>query len=523
MNKSRKPEPKPLSFSTTMRNPHRIVSFLNALVPFENRVLTHDIIMKIVNNVIRDKLYKPMYITRNPLLKTIYEDESMIFTEEQLSEIIENSPQNHKEAGFDSGWDSRFDTWYKLSMEFGFVSYAINEPIKISNVGHMLIDAYNEESINEEKIQNVFLNSLMKYQTNNPYRKNANENTPLILLLEVLKLLKEDTEENGAGVFRKELSLFICWKDKDSYSLYQKIKEIRRLKKFNYSDEYMYDICLDLLNANSDKKQRFKIEQITGEAVDEYIRKMRSTGIISLRGGGKFIDFNMIEEEKINYILSNYVNQPTFLNKQDYFNYIGTIDFNILNLEKSKIMDIDEIRKKALFKYSEIYSPEEIFSELKKVCNKKESTDLLLRTIPGPARLEFLTSIALVQQFKGLQVNPNYIIDDEGLPTTTALGSLADIVCYEEDCGTLVEVTLMTSKKQVNDEIIPIKRHLLEFKTKNKVHNSFSIFVAPRVHPDAKDMADWFKHRDNVDILTYNIDEFIGAISENSRISDLLY
>lgn len=523
MKNSRKSEPKPLSFSTTMRNPHRIVAFLNALVPFENRILTHEIIMKIVNNVIRDKLYKPMYITRNLSLKKIYEDELMVFTEEQLFEIIENSPQNHKEAGFNAGWDSRFDTWYKLPMEFGFVSYAMNEPIKISNVGHMLIDAYNEESINEEKIQNVFLNSLMKYQTNNPYRKNANENAPLLLLLEVLKLLKEDSEENGAEVFRKELSLFICWKNRDSYSLYQKIKEIRRLNKFNYSDEYMYDICLDLLNVGSDKKKRFKMEQITGEAVDEYIRKMRSTGIISLRGGGKFIDFNMIEEEKINYILTNYANQPTFLNKQDYFDYVGTIDFNILNLEKSKIINIEEIRKKALIKYSKIYSSEQIFNELKKVCNKKESADLMLRTIPSPARLEFLISIALVQQFKGLQVNPNYIIDDEGLPTTTALGGLADIVCYEEECGTLVEVTLMTSKKQVNDEIIPIKRHLLEFKSKNKVSKSFSVFVAPRVHPDAKDMADWFKYRDNIDILTYNIDEFISIISENSRISDLLY
>ena len=226
MKNSRKSEPKPLSFSTTMRNPHRIVAFLNALVPFENRILTHEIIMKIVNNVIRDKLYKPMYITRNLSLKKIYEDELMVFTEEQLFEIIENSPQKHKEAGFNAGWDSRFDTWYKLPMEFGFVSYAMNEPIKISNVGHMLIDAYNEESINEEKIQNVFLNSLMKYQTNNPYRKNANENAPLLLLLEVLKLLKEDSEENGAGVFRKELSLFICWKNRDSYSLYQRNKKI---------------------------------------------------------------------------------------------------------------------------------------------------------------------------------------------------------------------------------------------------------------------------------------------------------
>ena len=91
-----------------------------------------------------------------------------------------------------------------------FVKYAMGEPIRISTTGHMLIDALNEEEPNEDKIQMVFLNSMMKYQSNNPYRKNANSNVPLILLLQVLRLLKEDAEENGAGVFRQELSLFIC-------------------------------------------------------------------------------------------------------------------------------------------------------------------------------------------------------------------------------------------------------------------------------------------------------------------------
>ncbi len=87
-----------------------------------------------------------------------------------------------------------------------------------------MIDALNEEEPNEEKIQMVFLNSMMKYQSNNPYRKNANPNVPLILLLQVLKMLKEDTQENGAGVFRQELSLFICWPDNNAKALYDKNK-----------------------------------------------------------------------------------------------------------------------------------------------------------------------------------------------------------------------------------------------------------------------------------------------------------
>lgn len=53
-----------------------------------------------------------------------------------------------------------------------------------------------------------------------------------------------------------------------------------------------------MLSATDEQRNRFKINQITGEAVDEFIRKMRITGIVSLRGNGRFIDFNSFEIEK---------------------------------------------------------------------------------------------------------------------------------------------------------------------------------------------------------------------------------
>lgn len=229
-----------------------------------------------------------MIVNRTPDLAHILKSDDENYLDRQINFIIEMSPQKHKEAGFDYGWDSRFDTIFKLPMEFGFVRYAMGESIRISTTGHMLIDALNEEEPNEEKIQMVFLNSMMKYQSNNPYRKNANSNVPFILLLQVLKMLKQDTQENGAGVFRQELSLFICWPDNDAKALYNKIKQIRSTVGYSYSDEYMYEICLELLGASDKQRNRFKLSQICGEAVDEYIRKMRTTGIISLRGNGKF-------------------------------------------------------------------------------------------------------------------------------------------------------------------------------------------------------------------------------------------
>ena len=50
-----------------------------------------------------------------------------------------------------------------------------------------------------------------------------------------------------------------------------------------------------------------------------------------------------------------------------------------------------------------------------------ESRNPVLRIIDKPTRLEFLTSIALKQHFVGLTVQPNYHVDDEGLPQSLFL------------------------------------------------------------------------------------------------------
>lgn len=520
----RKAQRKPLSFSTTLRNPERIAGFLHCLLPYEGQILTHDVIMEVIANTIREKVYSTNYIKWQPHLLDIYKSESETFTDAQIEEIIRNSPQIHKEAGFEEGWESRFDTFYKLPMEFGFVSYEKNQRVHISQTGHMMIEGYLTEERDEEKIRNVFLNALMKYQTNNPFRKNANDNVPLILLLQVLKMLKADKEENGAGVFRQELSLFICWPDSDAGALYRLIKQIRREVGYSYSDEYIYDICLGLLGASRMQERRFKMRQICGEAVDEYIRKMRMTGIISLRGNGRFIDYNVWETEKIDYILTRYSNRPGFTAKEEYFSYMGMVDEKIVGMASSAPADTTDIKQQALYKYARHYTKDTVFSELKRVCSKRPSSeDSLLKLLPGPVRLEFLTSIALVQNFRNLDVVPNYVVDDEGLPTGTAAGGRADIVCGNEKYQTLVEVSLMCGRQeQLHSEIVPIRRHLLEEK-KKQGRQTFAVFMAPVIHEDTQEMAAWYKVREDIDIIPLGVHDFTKQIQKAEYIEDLLY
>ena len=518
MPRERSAEYKPLSFSTTMRNPSRIAEFLVCILPYEGQILTNDVIHNVATTLIKRKLYQPMYINRTPRLKAILSEERD-FTDSEVVEIMKNSPQNHKEAGFEKGWPSRFDTWYKLPMEFGFVFYEMNSPIVISTTGHMLIDAHKEEPVNDVKIKNVFLNALTKYQTNNPFRKNANDNSPLVLLLQVIKLLKDDPEENDAGIFRSELSLVICWPNKNAYSLYQKIKELRKNYKFTYGDEVIYEICLKLLGATDEQRNRFKINQITGEAVDEFIRKMRITGVISLRGNGRFLDFNSFESEKIDYILNNYSTYERYATKEDFFKYIGTIDTNIVSLsQKVDESAISDVRIATLIRWANEYSKEDIINELNVVCGRGESRNPILRIIDKPTRLEFLTSIALKQHFSGLNVLPNYHVDDEGLPAFTASGGVADIECYDTDCSSLVEVTLMCARNQATNEMPAITRHLQEAIEQKPGTTIFSMLVAPSIHADSRYMAEFSKHRYGVDIFTFTIEEFIEKIQLHDKI-----
>src|SRR3990167_8086769 len=135
--KKRQSEYKPLLFTTTMRNPERLKDFLTVLSEYDGEILTNGIIDKVAKILIQ------------------------------------------------KGWPSRFDTWFKIAKELGFIWYWPNEEIKFSESGKMLLD--------KEKPENelmVFANAFAKYQRQNPFRRVLNKNVPLILLIQTIKLLE---------------------------------------------------------------------------------------------------------------------------------------------------------------------------------------------------------------------------------------------------------------------------------------------------------------------------------------------
>lgn len=475
---------KPLSFSTTLRNPERISRFLDVLAMFEGQILTNQVIESICCQVLIKKLYKPTGIKGNAQLLSIYNSESQEFTNAQARQILIDNPQKHKEKGFDYGWSSRFDTWFKLLKEFGFCYYKIGIPIEISALGKRLLDAVNSNPVNEDVIHNVFLNSLAKFQTCTPFRQNLNSNVPLLLLLNVIKILRKKLGCEFNGIYRKEISLFLCWKDSDAEALSNYIIELRNAYRFNYSDEFIYEKCLELFldNETTDINQLtryIKMSKLLVESTDEYIRKMRITGVISLRGNGRFLDWNTFETDKINYLIANYTDYSVYEDEKDYYNYISAIDEILFAVEEAQ-PETTELKKHVILKFAKEYTDEKIITELRKLTHRNSKTDdELLRFIDAPVRLEFLSAIALIKYFDNIDVCPNYPVDDEGLPTSTASGGKADIECFQENDSILVEVTLMTgAANQTEHEMTSIEDHLIEA-AENTSNFIFALFFAP--------------------------------------------
>jgi hypothetical protein len=502
--KRRSAEYKPLLFTTTLRNPERLKWFLGVLKEYDGQILTNELAEKIAGELIRIGLYKPTKLTE-AVKKKIKTKEPL--TNKEVAKVLKENPQNHKEAGFNKGWPSRFDTWFKIAKELGFVFYKMGEKIRFSEIGLKLVDSEHPEFE-----QQAFLNAFVKYQSNNPFRRVLNENVPLMLLLQVIKKLNADKDFNNAGISKLELPLVIFWKDNNAEKLYLRIKQLR--KDFGYSPswEIVSEICRGEIMQGEDIVR--DDQSIIVDYPDEFIRKMRLTGLISLRGGGRFIDINKNEQAKVEYVLKTYSKYKKYETEEEYFDYISTVDKNLVSVIVIPITAEEQDRY--LKKWIGVYSWDTIRAEMLNLANKHLTKDEILKYLSGPVKLEFLTALAVKSKFPNVKVIPNYPVDDEGIPTSTAggIGNTGDIECYENLNGILIEVTMSEGRTQTVMEVWPIARHLQEFR--KKTENSMCYFIAPSMFTDSVRQIEYVKNKDNLSIHPKTIKEFLEHLENNA-------
>ena len=526
-----RPEYKPLLYTTTMRNPERLKYMLFILAKFKGQILDDDLATKIVGETIRYGLYRPMKQSEAIKLKWSTTPNGVfseyVLTDNEVDYMILNNPQQHKEAGFAKGFPSRFATIYDLQKELGLAYFTPQKPILISELGEHLLksvevsvsgDEIIYEVVNPEYEQQVFLQAMAKSQRKNPFVRVLNDNIPLLLLLQTIKLLNTDPKQNGAGISRRELPLLIFWKDNNAKALYDRIVKLRKDFGYNPSDEVIIDICINEIMDGNYKK--FDPKSVMVDYPDEFVRKMRITGLISLRGAGRFVDINKNELEKVEYVLKQYSDYQHFISEVAYFDHIAKLDRNLIQI-KSKTVTATNAEK-LLVNWLSQYKWESIKKELSILASNGTSKDSVLKLIAAPTRLEFLTALAIKSRIPNVRVLPNYSCDDEGLPTSTAGGNKGDIECFEQKNGILVEVTMATGRQQTIMEVWPIERHLTDFQ---KERNAQCVFIAPSIFNDSLRQIQFVSYQSNgtKEIRPYTINDFVEYLEKTQKLYSKKY
>ena len=276
------------------------------------------------------------------------------------------------------------------------------------------------------------------------------------------------------------------------------------------SDETILEICDELTLG---RQRSHKDKTIMKEYPDDFIRKMKLTGLITIRGFGRFIDINYNEIGKVFRLITKYSKYKKYKTEKEYFDYMSSVDKELISIGVTqKLSNKKQIQ--LLLKWTDHYTWKNIKKEMLNLAENKRSNDAILKLISGPMRLEFLTAMAIISQYPKIKLIPNYISDDEGLPSSHAPGNKADLECYESGNCILIEVTLLTGTQQNIREMPSITRHLKTIRLINK--NSISFFISPRTHEDSILFSSFIKSKDDLDITTMSINELLNKLESKA-------
>lgn len=496
---------KPLSFSTTLRNPQRIGDFLKVVKKYDSKIMTNELCTDIYIDFVKSKVVYPQKAITENNWKDKFETSTL--SEEDLNVIVTEYDNTHKEAGFDKGKPSRVDTYLRLIKELGLMYYEPNEKIVINKAGIEYVEAFENGDI--LTMQKIFMNSLINFQTNTPYRRNLAKFKPVPLLFNVIDVLAEKV--GTAYICKEELPLVICSKNDDYEKIVNKIIEFRGFTDVDLKKEKIYSFIINDLNAT---EKFIKFDKLFVEATDDFLRKFRFAGLIDIKGLRYIKINNLINEitQNIKDLNSSYieVENPILFNAQ-----ISEINSFVIDLFKNMTPNAtNESLLQWIHKFEE--NEINIDNEIVNLTKSRRTTKICieeLQHIDDSLLLEFLYVIKMSKEFPDLNVYGNYGANEEGIPMFHAPGGNPDIVLESlSNLDGIIEVTLLGGRNQLQQELLPISRHLAKFKENH--NNAFCWYVSRVIHDDVIRYRNFIKFDENLDIYLSNIQESISQIND---------
>ena len=517
------------SISTTIRNPRRNTEFLEVLRDFNKKELTSNIKEEIYFELIRRGIYQVNNLNNN--IKEKYE-ENILLTDSEILEIAKNNPQK-------TGNQGRLMTQIRALKDTGLLTLTGKRNFPQMEISHL-----GQKLLNHDNIENVYSKAMIGLHAKNPQRKTIyNESRPFLNLLFVINELNKKIE-NNKGILWHEFAFFVLpMKDCNYKKATEEIIKYRNLYEKERNKEYLENYIYNIIGVN-----KIKFNSILKDYADDVYRKFNMTGLIYSHGFGEkiYISFTPYYREKVKTILEEYKDYKfhNFNTTNEYMEYLNNINLPWENSDeiKKKIIEnqketlnvevdskdtldtqmekLNNIYNKRVFDhYVENIKKEKIIKELIFLSrNKNEKSEF--DDIPRSVRLEWLIAMLTAKIYGTQYVNPNLILDTNGIPKSFAPGGKADIEFNTEDLYCLIEVTLMRDyKQQLNSETTSIADHLNEL---NVNKNKCSLLIAPFIHHRVAKFFQFTNMTEDTTIVASTIEHYINSIKSNTCPKDFL-
>ena len=520
------------SINTTVRNPERLYGFLKVLENFEGQNFDYETQGLYQKELIRYKLFKPNDTPEE--LKMEYENPEPFSDEdtEKIFSLVNDPPLRGR-------------TSVAKCNQMGLAIALKSEgPVIITDLGKDFLE--NDFSKEKNFFFNYFVKWQLPNPLEKGY-DNFDINPFLATLYIINKVndLEENRNNKRKGVSKYEFALFIITLKKytEIDDVCDQIIKYRDFVKESSDDEMeiFYEMlrekAKEVFNVVSENEITIKSNNLRDYS-DSVIRWFRKTQYIIYRGSERYVDISPSKLGQAKHLINNLsLSSHHYATKEEYRKYLVNQDLPVLpwetNIEDKKeliinlgkrikeIQDAIDLkfpnRRQHDFVWEPTFLPSQGLNELRKMeVEFKKHLDTLsneFRTLKesdlsnlsfyidklnelanstsrnrikdAPLYLEWYTSLSLMALDDSLEIKPNILKADDGLPLFTAGGDVSDIECFYESFNLIVEVTLIKSRAQVPNEVLPISRHFSDLKNKNLDKECYCLFLAPLIHRDS--------------------------------------
>jgi len=514
---------KPWSISTTVRNPARIADFLRVLGDgFDQAMWDNEAQTDYQAHLIAAR----MYGGSNPQFLGNLSEEQIQLLQGTDDISLENARAIMSAKCYQDP-PMRGRTSFKPLQKFGFADLEDGNgryrSVRITKAGRALLSDDVDDS-------DLFLRSLLKWQLPNVLdgagfpASSGYDLKPFVCVLKLIAAVNrlcERNRMNQVGISQTELGVFgltmFRWDQVEETA-----QEIIDFRRRNGSLPH-WERDQALFAARDSLRPGFEMKH-TLDYADNAVRYFRYTGLLRLRGQGRFLDHEPVRKVEISALLESDTGEAVEYDPQEmYRTVLGDPSKPLLpwethrELEKTAILLLDEIEQymgeeyvnRADFAHKDISDMKRLVADLRLKRDdvltaraKSEMTDptkieqmidelrsLLSRGQTGAMQksllLEWAVASGLVALNDAEEIRPNYPRGDDGQPRAHAPGGKPDIECYYDGFSCICEVTMLRDRSQWMMESQPVMRHLRDFEeTRDEGEDVYCLFIAPSIHRD---------------------------------------